>query len=100
MPAVGEKTLIVGCKGRMGAMLCSEALERGLAVAGIAWATGLLSPKKAPAPEDNDGYDFTSFTESCNKGSWNCSRSYAVFLTSSVHYWLNRRRFELLFAKD
>ena len=34
-----------------------------IAVAGIAWATGLLSPKKAPAPEDNDGYDFTSITE-------------------------------------
>ena len=34
-----------------------------LAVAGIAWATGLLSPKKAPAPEDNDGYDFTNITE-------------------------------------
>ena len=34
-----------------------------LAVAGIAWATGLLSPKKAPAPEDNYGYDFTSITE-------------------------------------
>ncbi|MCR5376683.1 MAG: hypothetical protein K6E71_08045 [Lachnospiraceae bacterium] len=34
-----------------------------LAVAGIAWATGLLSPGKAPTPEDNVGYDFTSITE-------------------------------------
>ncbi len=35
VPAVGEKTLIVGCTGRMGAMLCSGALEKGLAVTGI-----------------------------------------------------------------
>ena len=35
MPAVGDTTLVVGCRGRMGAMLCSRAAEKGLAVAGI-----------------------------------------------------------------